>query len=52
MLAHYQRRVFRRIFAPVLLEVEDETERREEAEVLWETASEIAAMIMAGRLAT
>jgi DNA primase len=45
---HHQRRVFR-IFAPMIAAVEDEDERRGEAELLWEAAGEIAARLVAGR---
>jgi CHC2-type zinc finger protein len=49
-IAHLQRRVFRR-FMTLLESIEDEQERREEAEHLWEAAREIAVLIWAGRRA-
>ncbi len=49
-IAHLQRRVFRR-FMPLLEAIEDEQERLEEPERLWEAAGEIAALIWAGRRA-
>jgi hypothetical protein len=45
---HAQRRVFR-IFLPMLKEMEDEDERRAEAECLWDAAQEIGALIVGGR---
>lgn len=45
---HYQRRLFR-IFLPMIEELEDEAERREETEYLWDTAQEIAVLVVAGR---
>jgi hypothetical protein len=45
---HYQRRVFR-IFAPLIVPIEDEDERREEEGYLWEAAGEIAARLAAQR---
>jgi hypothetical protein len=45
---HYQRRVFR-IFAPLIVPIEDEDERREEEGFLWEAAGEIAARLAAQR---
>jgi hypothetical protein len=48
---HVQRRVFR-IFVPVIEAIEDEDERREETEHLWDAAEEIAALIWAGRRAS
>jgi hypothetical protein len=43
-----QRRVFR-IFLPLIEEIEDEAERREETEYLWDAAQEIAVLVVAGR---
>ena len=45
---HVQRRIFR-IFLPLIEEVEDEDERREETEYLWDAAQEIAVLVVAGR---
>jgi DNA primase len=47
-IRHIQRRVFR-TFRPMIWEIEDEDERREEVEYLWEAAEEIAVCIWAGR---
>jgi DNA primase len=44
---HLQRRVYR-IFLPMLEEIRDEGERREEIEYLWDAAGEIAVLIVAG----
>jgi len=49
-IAHLQRRVFRR-FVALLEAIEDEQERQEETEHLWEAAREIAVLIWAGRRA-
>jgi DNA primase len=49
-ITHLQRRVFRR-FMTVLESIEDDQERREEAEHLWEAAREIAVLLWAGRRA-
>ena len=49
-IRHVQRRLFR-IFAPLLEAIEDDQERQEETEHLWETAREIAALMWAGRRA-
>jgi hypothetical protein len=49
-IAHLQRRVFRR-FMPLLESIEDDQERKAEAEHLWEAAREIAVLIWAGRRA-
>jgi hypothetical protein len=45
---HTQRRLFR-IFLPLIEEIPDEQERREETEYLWDTAEEIAVLTVAGR---
>ncbi len=45
---HMQRRVFR-IFLPLIQEILDEDERREEVRYLWDAAGEIAVFILAGR---
>jgi DNA primase len=45
---HTQRRLFR-MFMPLVEEVEDEDERREEAGYLWSAAQEIAVLVVAGR---
>jgi hypothetical protein len=45
---HTQRRLFR-IFMPMIEELEDENERREEADYLWGAAEEIAVLVVAGR---
>jgi DNA primase len=45
---HTQRRLFR-ILMPMIEELEDEDERREEAEYLWDAAGEIAVLTVAGR---
>jgi hypothetical protein len=45
---HLQRRVYR-IFVPMIEEIRDEDERREEARYLWDAAGEIAVLILAGR---
>jgi CHC2 zinc finger len=45
---HTQRRLFR-IFVPLLEEISDEDERREETEYLWDAAEEIAVLTIAGR---
>ncbi len=45
---HYQRRVFR-IFASLIAPIKDEDERREEQELLWDVAGEIAARLAAKR---
>jgi hypothetical protein len=45
---HVQRRVFR-IFLPLLAEIDDQEERREETEYLWDAAEEIAVLTVAGR---
>ena len=50
-IRHIQRRVFR-IFHPLLEEIEDETERRQEIEYLWDAAEQIAVCIWAGRRAS
>jgi DNA primase len=44
---HLQRRVFR-IFLPLIEKISDQEERREETEYLWDTAGEIAVLIVAG----
>jgi CHC2-type zinc finger protein len=49
-IAHLQRRVFRRFMA-LLEAIEDDQERKAEAEHLWEAAREIAVLIWAGRRA-
>jgi hypothetical protein len=49
-IAHLQRRVFRRFIA-LLESIEDEQERQEETEHLWDVAREIAVLIWAGRRA-
>jgi hypothetical protein len=46
---HYQRRVFR-IFAPLIVPIEDEDERREEEGYVWDAAGEIAALLAAQRM--
>ena len=48
---HVTRRVFR-IFVPMLEEVTDPDERREETELLWDAAYRIAEMVRAGRWAS
>ena len=50
-LLHVQRRVFRR-FVPFIEAIENEAERLEETELMWEAAGEIAALVLAGRRAT
>ena len=45
---HTQRRIFR-ILLPLIEEVEDEAEKREETEYLWDAAQEIAVLVVAGR---
>jgi DNA primase len=45
---HTQRRLFR-MFLPMIEEVEDDSERREEIEYLWGAAEEIAVLVVAGR---
>jgi DNA primase len=45
---HTQRRLFR-MFLPMVEEVEDDGERREEIEYLWAAAEEIAVLVVAGR---
>ena len=45
---HVQRRIFR-IFLPLIEEIEDQQERREETEYLWDAAEEIAVLTVAGR---
>jgi CHC2 zinc finger len=45
---HTQRRLFR-IFLPLIEEISDEDERREETEHLWDAAERIAALAVAGR---
>jgi DNA primase len=45
---HTQRRLFR-IFLPLIEEIEDDGERREETEYLWDAAQEIAVLTVAGR---
>jgi hypothetical protein len=47
-IRHLQRRVFR-IFLPMVEEIEDTDERREETKYLWDAAGEIAALMLAGR---
>ena len=47
-ILHVQRRVFR-CFVPFIEAIEDEAERLEETELMWEAAGEIAALILAGR---
>jgi DNA primase len=49
-IAHLQRHVFRRFMA-LLEAIEDDQERKAEAEHLWQAAREIAALIRAGRRA-
>jgi len=46
-IRHVQRRVFR-IFMPMIEEIEDEDERREEVEYLWDAAEAIAVCVVAG----
>jgi hypothetical protein len=46
-VCHLQRRVFR-IFLPLIEKISDQEERREETEYLWDTAGEIAVLIVAG----
>jgi hypothetical protein len=45
---HTQRRLFR-MFLPMITEIEDDGERREEIEYLWRAAEEVAVLIVAGR---
>ena len=45
---HVQRRIFR-IFLPLIEEIDDQEERREETEYLWDAAEEIAVLTVAGR---
>jgi DNA primase len=45
---HAQRRIFR-IFLPLIEELDDQSERREETEYLWDAAREIAVLVVAGR---
>lgn len=45
---HTQRRIFR-ILLPLIEEVEDEAEKREETEYLWDAAQEIAVLVLAGQ---
>jgi hypothetical protein len=47
-IRHLQRRVFR-IFLPMIEELEEEDERREEAEYLWRAAEQLAVLMWAGR---
>jgi hypothetical protein len=42
-----QRRIYRRLFAPIVARLEDEVERLEEARASWEDAGQIAAMMVA-----
>jgi CHC2-type zinc finger protein len=49
-ILHLQRRVFR-IFQPMIEEIEDEGERRDEARYLWDAAGEIAVCLWGGRRA-
>jgi DNA primase len=49
-IRHLQRRVFR-TFRPMIEEIEDEGERRDEAQYLWDVAGEIAVCLWAGRRA-
>jgi hypothetical protein len=47
-IRHLQRRVFRR-FEPLLESIEDDQERNEEANLLWEASREISVLVWAGR---
>ena len=47
-MRHVQRRIFR-IFLPLIEEIDDQEERREETEYLWDAAEEIAVLTVAGR---
>jgi hypothetical protein len=47
---HTRRRVFR-ILMPLIEELADEGEKREETKYLWDAAEEIAALVVAGRSA-
>jgi DNA primase len=49
-IRHVQRRLFR-IFAPLLESIEDDAERREEIEAVWDDLAEVAALILAGKRA-
>jgi hypothetical protein len=49
-IRHLQRRVFR-TFRPMIEEIKDESERRDEAQYLWDAAGEIAVCLWAGRRA-
>jgi len=42
-----QRRIYRWLFAPIVVRLEDEAERLEEARASWEDAGQIAAMMVA-----
>jgi hypothetical protein len=48
-LRHLTRRVYRRAFLPFVARIEDQSERREERELLWECAKEIALLMLADR---
>jgi hypothetical protein len=50
-IRHLQRRVYR-IFLPMIDELADEDERREEARYLWDASGEVAVCIWAGRRAS
>ena len=47
-VGHAQRRVFRR-FVPLIRQIEDEDERQEEIELLWDAAHEIAVLVVAAK---
>jgi DNA primase len=49
-IRHVQRRLFR-IFAPLLENIKDDAERREEIEAVWDDLAEVAALILAGKKA-